>query len=54
MSHPVCERCGKEIVPGQLVTFIGMTEEELIEQRIILSDELVMAHADPSDCEPGS
>jgi len=51
MSHPVCERCGREIQPGQMVSFVGKSDEELAEQRIILGDDLVLVHAEAADCQ---
>lgn len=51
MSHPICERCGKEILPGQNVTMPGMSDEEIAEKRIFTSDELLLVHADEQDCE---
>lgn len=51
-SNPTCSRCGKEIVPGQNVEFVGMSDEEIAEQRIFTEDLILIVHADAADCEP--
>jgi hypothetical protein len=51
VPHPICDRCGREIQPGQNVEFVGMTPEQLAEARIV-TDPMVMVHADPKQCHP--
>lgn len=51
-SHPICERCGQEIKPGQLVEFVGKTDEELIRERII-TEPMILVHAEAKDCPGG-
>jgi hypothetical protein len=52
--NPICERCQGEILPGQNVEILGRTVAELMELRIIVSDSLLMVHADPDQCQPES
>lgn len=52
MSHPICERCQRAILPGQSVELIGRSVEELAEERIVLMDATLLVHADPAECKP--
>ena len=49
MSNPTCDRCGGEIRPGQKVNLVGADPDE----RIILSEEALLVHADENDCRDG-
>lgn len=51
MTHPTCDRCGKPIQVGQMVEMITATGEDPAEARILLSEDVLMVHADAADCE---
>ena len=39
-THPTCERCKREILPGSNVDFIMLEEDP----RIVLSEDLIIVH----------
>jgi hypothetical protein len=47
---PICDRCKQPILPGQNVTPLGKSVEELMEERIFVADALILVHADPAEC----
>jgi hypothetical protein len=49
MGPLICERCGKEIKPGQNVQFVGCDYDELVAARVI-TDRQVVIHAKSEEC----
>jgi hypothetical protein len=45
MPPLICEKCRREIKPGEDVSFVGMDYDELVERRIMLSEEAIVVHA---------
>lgn len=51
MNPLLCERCGRGIVPGDAVEFVGIDPDD--DRRIFLSDELLVVHATCPNPEEG-
>lgn len=47
-GHPVCALCQREIQPGEFVAPVMKDGRSLEDERIVYSEDVVMAHA---DCE---
>lgn len=54
MTHPVCERCGKEIVPGSMVEFVGLDPTQILDGQIFQPGELIVVHLECPKEEPNA